>query len=74
MLRLLFHMDMVEWVRCQVPESQSVDGGVKSACEGLMAGGRRRLILGGIAVCADRELSLLVSKSTCKSVHGSDPV
>lgn len=55
MLRLLFHMDMVEWVRCHVPESQSVVGGMKSACEGLMAGGRRRLILDGIAVCTDRD-------------------
>ena len=30
-------------------------GGTKSACEGPMAGGRRRLILDDIAVCTDRD-------------------
>ena len=48
-LRLLFHMERVEWVRYHVPESQSMVGGTKSVCERLRAGGGRIIRLDGMA-------------------------
>ena len=41
-LRLDFHMGRVECVTCHVPESQSVDGGVKAGWGRLEVVGRRR--------------------------------
>ena len=50
-------MERVECVRCHVPESQSMVGGTKSACEVPTAGGRRRLILDGISIGTKKTIS-----------------
>ena len=50
-LRLLFHMERVEWVRCHVPESQSMVGGMKSAWGGPVVGGGLRLMVDGMTNC-----------------------
>ena len=49
MLRLLFHVENVKGFGCLVPESQSAAGGIKSVCEGPVAGGKRRLMLDDMA-------------------------
>ena len=41
-LRFDFHMGRVEWVTSHVPESQSVDGGVKAGWGRLLVVGGRR--------------------------------
>ena len=57
-LRLFFHMERVEWVRCHVPESQSMVGGMKSAWGGPVVGGGLRLIVDCIATCGTQMITL----------------